>query len=155
MKREDTVVLDAGEDREISVQKMIETLQTRVAELPADSADSRCAAILLDVMPGFVRALDRERSTFQAQVRGNREHGRKSTDPLDTHMMVMTLPLVNMLGTTLMALVPCLHDEDPCQRCEELRVSMMQHVLMNIERGVRAYVTNSVPRNADGERLHS
>lgn len=141
----------------MSVEQMIANLRKRIAGLPPNHTDARCAAILLDVMPGFIRSLAREQLAFTAQTRADLKNGLQAseTGTLDDFLIVMTLPLVNMLGTVLTALVPCRHGDDPCQNCEELRVVMMDHVLINLERGVRAYVTNAIERNHNGHKLHS
>lgn len=133
---------------EMSVQEMLDRLRRDIDSKNPWSVRSRSAAILLDVMPGFIRALTRENTLFQHQVAerhcaspGNETH------ILDAHLMVMALPIINMLASTIVGLVPNRNDG----RGLEIRRIMINNLLENI----RSEVEDCLLKDGYGKTFHA
>ena len=72
MTADPVVTLDTTATREDGIGKMLETLRANMAKAPEGSMEARIAAILMDVLPGFFRALDRERIRFTRDLLAER-----------------------------------------------------------------------------------
>ena len=140
----DPVVTFNGVD-EISLDEMIAKLTHDVKTLAFDSIRARSAGALIDVMPGFVKMLSRERALFEHQVRERHRIGYGGQQPhiLDAHLMVMALPIINMLVSTIVALVP--RQDDP--RCVEIRTILLENMLENIRSEVADHTLKVVDAN--------
>jgi hypothetical protein len=153
MRTDPIVILDGSPESELSVTQMIDELRLKVATLPDDSLEARSSQALLDIMPGFIETLDRERKTFSKHVKVEQAKRLKNGEALNRHLMVLTIPIVNMLGALLLTLVPCDHDK-PCPHCEQIQGHLLNNLMTNIELGVRGYLAET-DRPENNEPLHS
>lgn len=157
MVSELVMTFDTPEVREHAIGKMLEVLRENMAKAPEDSIDARCAAILMDVLPGFYRALDRERMRFMAEVQRDSALGvaAKDSKAMDALLMVMTLPLINMVVSTVRTMVPS-DDVWPSKRCRDLRTIILGNLLDNFRLNVYAMVNQqSVIANGNDHALPS
>ena len=158
MTADPVVTLDSHADREVSLGRMLETLRENAAKAPEGSLEARVANILMDVLPGFFRALDRERRLFGIELVAERAMGANSREgrALDAILMVMAMPLINMLTSTVITLIPCPHESNYCKRCQDLRGVVFANLMDNINANVRAEMLRySQFGPADGHALHS
>jgi len=158
MTADPVVTLDTTATREDGIGKMLETLRANMAKAPEGSLEARIAAILMDVLPGFYRALDRERIGFTKDLLAEQALGIPASEgaALDTMLMVMVMPMINMLSATVITLVPCIHKSNYCKRCQDLRGAIFANMLENLNQNVReALLRHSQFGAGDGHALHS
>lgn len=117
---ESVVYLRTGEG-EAGIARLVKSLKTDLKMQEAGSLDARMIAALLDIMPGFARALERERALYNDRERAS------DKDVLDNHLQVLTLPVVNMIGSIILTLAP---DN------AHLRSVLVAHIFDNVFRGV-------------------
>jgi hypothetical protein len=150
------IELNTPESREATIEDMREHLRANLSAVPADGPEARAIALLIDVMPGFIRALDRERVQFVEEIRAAKRDGREATGTLDEHLMVLALPIVNMLGSVVVTMVPHSNPKADAEMCERIRQKMFHHLIDNIVAGVEGYVTHASREVVqDNARLHS
>ena len=149
------ISLDSAEQREQSIKLMVSLMKFRLAEADEGSMDARSAEMLIELMPVFIRFLDRERRAF---IEGIKHDDRADRDaPLEEFLQMMTLPLVNMLGAALMTIVP----QNPgieVERKGDMRLMLLRNVMENLFNGVVGYFSSAEDQtqeaNGDG-KLHS
>lgn len=134
------ISLDTPEERETSISKMVSSLRFEAERAGEGSLDARSAAMLIALMPIFLRVLDSERTTF---VRNVKDKTRNDADaPLDEFLQMMTLPLVNMLGAALMTIVP-ITESVGVERCHDMRLMLLRNVMENLFSGVVGYLNSA------------
>lgn len=139
------ILLDTPELRERSIDNMVEELRAVVATVAEASVHARANLLLAEIMPVFIRGLDRERKVFMQEAKAG------EIEAVDRMLSVMTQPLTNMVGATLVTLIPCRHLPEPCESCVDLRMGMMRNVLENLFQGTAAYVTCPVDQTRYGK----
>ena len=149
------ISLDSAEQREQSIKLMVSLMKFRLAEADEGSMDARSAEMLIELMPVFIRFLDRERRAF---IEGIKHDDREDKDaPLEEFLQMMTLPLVNMLGAALMTIVP----QNPgieVERKGDMRMMLLRNVMDNLFNGVVGYFSSAedLTQEANGDgKLHS
>lgn len=125
---EDTLRLGtkAGEK---DITRIVETLKITLSQQEEGSIDARMTSSLIDTMPGFARVLERERRLYN----DGKNAGDK--DVLDILLQVLTLPVVNMIGSIVMTLAP---------QNAHLRGVLTQHIFDNVFRGVHEQMIEGV-----------
>ena len=78
--------------RETSIKSMIEDMRELIESAGRASLDGRSANAMIELMPPFLRFLDRERRSSRKGIR------RGDNELLDEFLQMVTLPLVNMTG---------------------------------------------------------
>jgi hypothetical protein len=151
------ISFDTPEERESSIKRMVSSLRFEIERAEEGSLDARSAAMLIELMPVFLRFLDRERTIF---VRQAKDRTRNDIDtPLEDFLRMMTLPLVNMLGASLMTIVP-IPESMGTERCQDMRLMLLRNVMDNLFSGVVGYLNSAEDQlaAADGVgdgKLHS
>jgi hypothetical protein len=145
----DTLVcLDTPELRERTIAHMVAQMQSELATAEPGSVEARTTAMLVELMPVYIRCLDRERVVFERDVRA------RTGDPVNELLEVTTQALVNMLAATLMTMVPCHHRPGPCESCTDVRMAMLRNVMENLFVGVASAVTSPIEVGRNGH-LHA
>jgi hypothetical protein len=145
----DTLVcLDTPELREQTISHMLTHMRNELAAAPAGSVEARTVAMLLNVMPVYIRCLDRERRVFEKAVRTS------SADAVNDMLQVTTQALVNMLAATLMTMTPCQHPDRPCESCIDVRMALLRNVMENLFGAVASTITCPVESVRNG-KLHA
>jgi hypothetical protein len=145
--RDTLVCLDTPELREKTIGHMVEQLQGELAAAVAGSVEARSAAMLTDIMPVYIRALDRERRVFEKAIHTDAEC-------VNDMLLVTTQTLINMLGATLMTMVRCGHGGNPCETCVDIRMALLRNVMENLFVGVASAVTSPIEVGRNGH-LHA
>lgn len=151
------ISLDSPEERETSINRMVSSLRFEAERAGEGSLDARSAAMLIELMPVFLRILDRERAIF---VRNIKDRSRNDADaPLDEFLQMMTLPLVNMLGAALMTIVP-ISEKVGVERSHDMRLMLLRNAMENLFSGVVGYLNSAedqlaAANGAGNGKLHS
>ena len=143
--RDPVVAFETDNERERSIDQMVE--QLRGMKPSDDPVSRRNGAILAEIIPPFVRALDRERKVFVREALAGQH------DAVDKLLTVMTVPLVTMMGATITTMVPCQHPHVPCESCVDVRMAMLRNLMENLYQAVVSYVSS--PITNDGPKLNS
>jgi len=142
------IELDSPEIREASIGKLLEQLREDASKHDEKSVEARSNTILMDVLPQFYRALDRERRRLAEEITTDQGLGvpAKDSKAIDRFLMVMTMPLINMAFSTVQTVVPQGHG----------RVTMQHAVFGNIVDNFRLNVMDMLrqPRGANGSQGH-
>ena len=97
------LAFDTPEGREAAIAEMLADLTASRDSLEHGSIDERGVSLLMELMPAFVRGLDRERLLFIEECKAGNGAG---IDAIDDHLMVIALPIVNMIGSVITTLLP-------------------------------------------------
>lgn len=125
------VVLEDDETRELSINQMLLTLRADLQRSEQGSPDARTTAVMIEMMPPFVRALDRERMLYWKNIKAKGY----DKDALDEHLQVLIVPMVNMISSVLMTFAPT-EARRPGPECMKVRNVLAQHIFDNMFRGV-------------------
>jgi len=130
-------------DSEMSISRMLRRLKLDMNKYPANSTDARIARALIDMMPGFIRTLDRERALMVGAESRNADGELVcTTDIVEELMFVICTPVINMVSSVIMTLVPC-HQDDVCPKCLRLRHSLRKHMFDNMWNAVGMQLSSS------------
>ena len=141
---DDTIYVEIGGESETTIAQMTKDLTAAMAAVQKGSLDYRFSAALLEMMPGFIKALDAERKRC-VQTR----------EALSEHLQVMSLPIANMLASVAMTMFPC-EDEVPCASCSKMRKALVLEMMENIGPAVLSQVGRSARFIAPtAERSHA
>lgn len=145
------IALDSPEAREASIKAMIADMRELIENAEHGSLDARSAAAMIEIMPPFLRFLDRERVCFIESIRDP-----SGSDHLDEFLQMTTLPLVNMLGASLMTIVPSSRATAHHNQ-HDMRLMLLRNVMDNLFSGVVGYLNSAedqLNENRNG-KLHS
>lgn len=137
--KDPVVAFETAAERDRSLDQMVDELRVMPA---VDQVHRRNLAILAELIPPFVRALDRERKVFVREARAGQ------ADALDNMLSVMLTPLVTMLGATITTMAPCRHKGSPCRACVETRCDMMRDLMVNFYQAVVSYISEPMTGDA-------
>ena len=143
------LAFDTPEGREAAIAEMLADLTASRDGLEHGSIDERGVSLLMELMPAFVRGLDRERLLFIEECKAGNGAG---IDAIDDHLMVIALPIVNMIGSVITTFV---RGNGSLRSVERIRMKMLNHLLCNIASGAEGYMTHPDTLGADHARLHS
>jgi hypothetical protein len=151
------ICLDSPGERERSIRDMIDSIKSHLARAQEGSLEARSAAMLIELMPVFLRFLDSERVVFVRGIKDNKRNDRDA--PLEDFLQMMTLPLVNMLGAALMTIVPTSPGLD-AERKEDMRLMLLRNVMDNLFSGVVGYLNSAEDQltpasGVENGKLHS
>lgn len=146
--RDTLVCLDTPELREKTIGHMLAQFKAELKSARKGTVEARTYALLAEVMPHFIRALDRERTAFEAAIRAAPD------ECVNDMLMVTTQLLINMLTATLMTMVRCSHAENPCETCMDVRMALLRNVLENLFTGTASCITMPVESEHNGQ-LHA
>lgn len=146
--RDTLVCLDTPELREKTIGHMLDQLKSELKSTPKGTVEARTFAVLAEVMPPFIRALDRERKVFETAVRT------EGSEAVNDMLMLITQVMINMLGATLMTMVRCTHPVAPCEECIDVRMALLRNVIENLFGGTASAITSPVESVHDG-KLHA
>ena len=141
------LTFDTPEEREAAITEMMTDLKAARDSFELGSIDERGISLLLDMMPAFVRGLDRERLLFIEETKTGH-----ADETIDDHLMVVALPIVNMLGSIVTTFI---RGNGSLRSVERIRLKMLNHLVCNIMSGVEGYMTHPDTLGADHARLHS
>jgi hypothetical protein len=150
------ICFDTPEEREESIKNLVASLRFHVEAAEHGSPDQRSAAMLIELMPVFLRFLDRERMVFITAIKNDKRKDRDAS--LDEFLQMMTLPLVNMLGASILTVVPTAPGME-VERKQDMRLMLARNVMDNLFSGVVGYFNSAedqLEKNGVGNgKLHS
>jgi hypothetical protein len=120
------------------VERAIKELMNSLApHSHTDDNRGRAAKAMMDVMPGFIRMLSRERNLFlgkMGKLEGEDNVGFVSSKDVDDHLYVVAHPIINMLVSAITTMVPCGSGDGkpPCGPCKANRMNMLGNICDNI-----------------------
>lgn len=122
---EEVIILDGKQPEQVSINELVSRLTADLAKSEEGSMEARMTTALIDMMPGFIRAFERERRLFN--------EGRKARDKdaLDKQLQVLTLPIVNMLVSVVVTIFP---------KDAHSRGALTAHIFDNLFRAVKLEV---------------